>query len=163
VTDLTATLLTAWALAGAGDARGEIDALDHLTGPDWDAIFKDLHGGLILDFGNNRKDAAKRYERAYKADSTALRTVQAYGRFLSRNGTKDAALKIYGEFDKALPDHPLIQQEEKQIGDGAKLPPLVESAQAGAAEALYGIGASIGRRGGEDLALVYLQLALYLE
>ncbi len=35
--------------------------------------------------------------------------------------------------------------------------------QAGAAEALYGLGASIGRRGGEDLALVYLQLALYLE
>ena len=32
----------------------------------------------------------------------------------------------------------------------------------GAAEALYGLGASIGRRGGEDLALIYLQLALYL-
>ena len=36
------------------------------------------------------------------------------------------------------------------------------SAQAGAAEALYGIGATLTRRGGEDLALVYLQLALYL-
>jgi tetratricopeptide (TPR) repeat protein len=41
--------------------------------------------------------------------------------------------------------------------------PLVETPQAGAAEALYGLGASIGRRGGEDLALIYLQLALYLE
>ncbi len=46
---------------------------------------------------------------------------------------------------------------------GKKLPPLVESAQAGAAEALYGIGATLTRRGGEDLALVYLQLALYLQ
>ena len=45
---------------------------------------------------------------------------------------------------------------------GKKLPPLVDSAQAGAAEALYGIGATLTRRGGEDLALVYLQLALYL-
>ena len=36
------------------------------------------------------------------------------------------------------------------------------SPQTGAAEALYGIGASLTRRGGEDLALVYLQLALYL-
>ncbi len=44
-----------------------------------------------------------------------------------------------------------------------KLPPLVDSAQAGAAEALYGIGATLTRRGGEDLALVYLQLALYLQ
>src|SRR5207302_10937524 len=30
------------------------------------------------------------------------------------------------------------------------------------AEALYGLGASLGRQGGEDLALVYLQLAIYL-
>jgi tetratricopeptide (TPR) repeat protein len=45
---------------------------------------------------------------------------------------------------------------------GKKLPPLVETPQSGAAEALYGIGATLTRRGGEDLALVYLQLALYL-
>jgi len=38
----------------------------------------------------------------------------------------------------------------------------VDSAQTGAAEALYGIGATLTRRGGEDLALVYLQLSLYL-
>src|SRR6202158_2475664 len=37
-----------------------------------------------------------------------------------------------------------------------------DSAQSGAAEALYGIGATLTRRGGEDLALVYLQLPLYL-
>ncbi len=51
----------------------------------------------------------------------------------------------------------------KAISDGQKLPSLVDSPQAGAAEALYGLGASIGRRGGEDLALIYLQLALYLQ
>src|SRR5579864_9420303 len=42
------------------------------------------------------------------------------------------------------------------------MPPLVDSPQTGAAEALYGIGATLTRRDGEDLALVYLQLALYL-
>jgi len=51
----------------------------------------------------------------------------------------------------------------KEAKAGKKMPPLVNSVQAGAAEALYGIGASLTRRGGEDLALVYLQLALYLE
>ena len=45
---------------------------------------------------------------------------------------------------------------------GDELPPLVDSAQAGAAEVLYGLGASLGRRGGDDIGLVYLQLALYL-
>ena len=110
-----------------------------------------------------KKDAGKRYESAYKSDPTALRTVQAYGRYLSRNGGKVAALKIYEDFNKQLPNHPLVTAEIKQISDGDKLPPLVDSPQTGAAEALYGIGASIGRRGGEDLALIYLQLALYLQ
>lgn len=50
----------------------------------------------------------------------------------------------------------------REIKAGKRLGPLVETPQAGAAEALYGIGASLTRRGGEDLALVYLQLALYL-
>ena len=163
VTDLTAALLTAWASYGSGEARPAVDEMDKLSGPDWYGIFKDLHAGLIFDVGNNKKEAAKRFESAYKVDPTALRTVQAYGRFLSRNGGKDAALKVYQDFDKALPNHPLIVEEMKQVEDGQKLPPLIENAQAGAAEALYGIGASIGRRGGEDLALVYLQLALYLE
>ena len=163
VTDLTATLLTAWALQGTGDTRAAIDTMDKLTGPDWYAIFKDLHAGLILDVAGDKKGAAKRYDRVYKSDPTALRTVEAYGRFLSRTDTKDNALKVYADFDKALPDHPLVKEEMKQISDGQKLPPLADSPQAGAAEALYGLGASIGRRGGEDLALIYLQLALYLE
>jgi Flp pilus assembly protein TadD len=40
---------------------------------------------------------------------------------------------------------------------------LIGNAQAGGAEALYGLGASLGRRGGEDLGLVYLQLSLAFE
>ena len=163
VTDLAAALLSGWAVYGSGDTHGAIDTLDKLSGPDWYGIFKDLHAGLILDLANNKKDAGKRYERAYKVDPTAVRTVEAYGRFLSRNGSKDDALKVYQDFDKQLPDHPLVAQEMKAVADGDKLPPLVASPQSGGAEALYSIGASIGRRGGEDLALIYLQLALYLE
>ena len=163
VTDLAATLLSAWALAGAGDTHNAIDTLDRLTGPDWYSIFKDLHAGLILDVANNKKDAGKRYERAYKADAVAVRTVQAYGRYLSRTGAKDEALKIYGEFEKTVPNHPVIVEEVKEITAGEKLPVLADSPAAGGAEALYGLGSSIGRRGGEDLALIYLQLALYLE
>jgi tetratricopeptide (TPR) repeat protein len=163
VTDLTATLLTAWALAGSGDTRAATDTMDKLSGPDWYSIFKDMHAGLILDLANNKKDAGKRYERAYKVDPTAVRMVEAYGRYLARTGNKADALKVYEDFNKVLPDHPLIVQEMKAVNDGDKLPVLVDSPQAGAAEALYGLGASIGRRGGEDLALIYLQLALYLE
>src|SRR6266851_3939276 len=63
---------------------------------------------------------------------------------------------------KDLPRHPLVLEGLRETKAGKKLSPLVDSPQTGAAEALYGIGATLTRRGGEDLALVYLQLALYL-
>ena len=118
VTDLTATLLSAWALAGQGDTHEAVDTLDKLTGPDWYGIFKDLHAGLILDMGKDKKAAGKRYLSAYTADPTALRTVEAYGRYLSRTASKDDALKVYQDFAKVLPNHPLINEEMKQISDG---------------------------------------------
>src|SRR3981189_2984919 len=92
-----------------------------------------------------------------------LRISDAYARWLSRNKDGAAAAGIYEAFDKKLPRHPLVQEALRETKAGKKLPPLVDSAQAGAAEALYGIGAQLTRRGGEDLALVYLQLALYLQ
>ncbi len=162
IADLTATLITAWTLQGTNDARSAVDSIDRLTGPDWYAVFKDLHAGLILDLSGNKKDAGKRLERVYKLDANALRAVEAYGRWASRNLGKDDALKIFGDFDKVLPAHPLVMQEIKQIKEGEKLAPLADSPQTGAAEVLFGLGTSLGRQGGEDLALAYLQLAIYL-
>lgn len=162
ITDLTATLLSSWAQFGAKDAKGAVAAIDRLAGPDWYAIFKDLHAGMILDLAGNEKDAGKRFERAYKADSSALRVVEAYGSWVSRNKSPQEALAVYEAFDKVLPRHPLIVEAMTKLKAGEKLPVLISSAQAGAAEALYGLGASLGRRGGEDLGLVYLQLSLHL-
>ncbi|MGH6980902.1 MAG: tetratricopeptide repeat protein, partial [Stellaceae bacterium] len=116
VTDLTATLLAAWALAGAGNPRDAVDTLDKLAGPDWYAIFKDAHAGMILDIANNQAEAGKRYERAYKADAMALRTVQAYVSWLSRNGKTDAARKVLMDFSAAVPNHPLIVKMLEEIG-----------------------------------------------
>jgi tetratricopeptide (TPR) repeat protein len=232
ITDLAATLLGAWAAYGAGDAKGAVESIDKLKGAEWYALFKDLHAGLILDLAGDRKEAGKRFDRAHKLDSTALRVVQAYGSWLSRNGQKDEALKVFQAFDSQLPRHPLITEAKEglespaaQVAAGALkegsrgelvraiqgklglkpdgvygattvravrefqrrnalpasgevdgktlaklnidgrslgLPRLVDSPEAGAAEVLYGLGAALGRRGGEDLGLVYLQLALYL-
>ncbi len=162
ITDLTASLLSAWSTFAANDSKGAIAAIDHLAGPDWYAIFKDLHAGLIYDLAGNQKEAGKRLERAHKLDSTALRVVQAYGSWLSRNRSPKEALAVFEAFDKALPRHPLVMESMEKLKAGEKLPALVTNAQAGAAEALYGLGASLGRRGGEDLGLVYLQLSLFL-
>src|ERR1700722_10073701 len=143
ITDLVATLLSGWASYGAGDTKTAVANIDKLTGPEWYPIFKDLHSGMILELAGKEKEAGVRLERAYKLEDSMLRVADDYARWLSRNKDDAAATAIYEAYDK-------------------KLPSLVDSAQAGAAEALYGIGSSLTRRGAEDLALVYLQLALYL-
>src|SRR6266576_2292787 len=163
ITDLVATLLSGWASYGAGDTKTAIANIDKLTGPEWYPIFKDLHAGMILELGGKEKDAGARLERAYKLDDSMLRVADAYARWQSRNKDVAAATAIYEAFDKKLARHPLVLEGLRESRAGKKLTPLVDSAQSGAAEALYGIGATLTRRGGEDLALVYLQLALYLQ
>jgi len=91
-----------------------------------------------------------------------LRVADDYARWLSRNKDATAATAVYEAFDRKRPRHPLVLEGLRESKAGKKLSPLVDSPQTGAAEALYGIGATLTRRGGEDLALVYLQLALYL-
>jgi tetratricopeptide (TPR) repeat protein len=163
ITDLVATLLSGWASYGAGDAKTAVASIDKLAGPEWYPLFKDLHSGMILELAGKEKDAGQRLERAYKLDDSMLRVADDYARWLSRNKDAAAATAIYEAFDKKLPRHPLVLEKLRETKVGKKLPPLVDSPQAGAAEALYGIGAMLTRKGGEDLALVYLQLALYLE
>ena len=161
ITDLVATLLSGWASYGAGNTQAAVANIDKLAGPEWYPIFKDLHTGMILELANKQKDAGVRFERAYKLDDSALRVSDAYARWLSRNKDAAAATAIYEGFDKKLARHPLVVEGIRETKAGKKLSPLAETPQQGAAEALYGIGASLTRRGGEDLALVYLQLALY--
>src|SRR5712671_1316943 len=163
ITDLVATLLSGWASYGAGDAKSAVANIDKLTGPEWYPIFKDLHSAMILELAGKEKDAGIRLERAYKLEDSMLRVSDDYARWLSRNKDGASAAAIYEAFDKKLPRHPLVLEGLRETKAGKKLPPLVDSAQTGAAEALYGIGATLTRRGGEDLALVYLQLALYLQ
>jgi tetratricopeptide (TPR) repeat protein len=117
---------------------------------------------MIYELADKQKDAGARFERAYKLDDSALRVAESYAHWLSRNKDQAAALAVYENFDKKLARHPIVLEGIRELKAGKKLPPLADSAQSGAAEALYGIGASLTRRGGEDLALVYLQLALYL-
>src|SRR5207245_9988157 len=68
ITDLAATLLSAWTMASPNEAKLATDSIDKLTGADWYVIFKDLHAALILDLAGQKKDAAKRFERAYTHD-----------------------------------------------------------------------------------------------
>jgi len=128
VTDLTATLLSGWAQYGANDAKGAVESIDRLTGPDWYPLFKEFHAGLILDLSNNKKEAGKRFERTYQLNASSLRLVEAYGSWLSRNGSKEEAVKVFTTFDNTLPKHPLIMQAMNRIKVDASIAIPTEAA-----------------------------------
>ncbi|HEY9215432.1 MAG TPA: tetratricopeptide repeat protein [Ancylobacter sp.] len=163
IAELNATLISAWSQLGSGNPRAGVAAIDALQGPEWYAGFKDFHAGLILEASGAKKEAGQRLEQALKIDSKTLRVVDAYARWASRSGNKKLAMETYQAFDKVLPNDPLVTQSMAQLEAGKTLAPLVATPAEGAAEVLYGLGAALGRQGGEDLALVYLQLGHWLD
>ena len=159
--DVTATLLTAWSYAGQGDERQSLAAIDSLKDSGFQ-VFRDYHAALMADLANDLPEATKRFKTAYAEDHTILRLVDAYARFEARHGAKDEALRALDAFGQVLPHHPQIEALEADIAAGRPIAPLVKTAQEGAAEVLYGLGAAGGRQGDELAAIVYLRLSLYL-
>ena len=163
LSDLTVGILVGWTYAGQGDSDAAFRTIDKLTGLEWYAVFKNFHTGLIAELANKRIEAVRRLAAAYQADQGALRVVEAQARELARSGKTDEALAAITTFEKTIPDHPVIEALKADIKAGKTPAPLVSTPQAGAAEFLYGLGAALGRDGGEDLASIYLQLALWLD
>ena len=161
--DLTTQLLTGWAWLGSDQPAKGIDAVDKLRGADFFGTFRDYHAALIADLGGRKEEAAKRFTAALSGDGSALRIAQSAAIFRARSGDKAGALKALADFEKASPRHPLIRETREAIEQGKEARRVVRNAADGAAEVLYGIGGALGRQGGEDLSIVYLQLALYLE
>jgi tetratricopeptide (TPR) repeat protein len=162
VTDLLAALLSGWASYGAGDIKAAVSSIDRLGGPNWYGAFKDFHAGLILDLANRQPEAGARFERVHKLEGADVRVPDGYARWLSRNRDLPAAIAVYEAADRKLPNQPLLLEGLREVRAGGKLPPLVGSPQAGAAEALLSIGSALTRDGKRDFAQVYLQLAVYL-
>ena len=159
--DITATLLTAWTFAGQADEKKGLAAIDALKDTGF-RVFRDYHAALIADLANDLPEATKRFKTAYAEDQTILRLVDAYARFEARHGAKDEALRALDAFGQVLPHHPQIEALTADIRDNKPIQPLIKSAQEGAAEVLYGLGAAGGRQGDELAAMIYLRLSLYL-
>lgn len=161
-TDLTATLLTAWSYAGAGDGKKALDTVAKLRGERYYNTFRDYHAGLIAAVTGDDKEAEARLKAAYDGDRNTLRIVDAYARQEASMGHTDVAIQAYTEFDQLSPRHPLVRDALDKLKAGKPLGKLVTNAQDGAAEVLYGLGSAGSTQGDELPAVIYLRLALYL-
>ncbi len=160
--DLTATLLTAWAYEGSGETKRAIETVDKLRDDNF-SVFRDYHKALIAENGGDVADATKWFKAAYAGDKNTLRLVDAYARFMSGQGDRDEAIRAYDAFDQILPDHPIVKAALADLKAGKALAPVVRTVEQGGAEVLYGLGAAGGRQGDDLAALIYLRLSLYLD
>ena len=161
-TSLTLTLLDAWAAQGMGKLDVALKGLKEIPQQGGTEALAHFHSALMLDLAGRNDEANKEYQSALLASGPSPREVEAYGRFLERTGKNAEARALYAKIADKESLAPIVAASEARIAAGRKPDRLIESPQQGAAEALFGIAASLTDATGADIAILYLRLGLYL-
>ena len=161
-TQLTLSLFDAWAAAAQHDTAAvekDLAVLETEKGAENLVAF---HSALLHDFLGETKVADADYRKAMAGKVVMPRVLEAYGRFLERNGRQGDAAALYrahldsgGLTAVTVPGLARIDQHKRPDS-------MVGSAQDGVAEALFGIAASLTGEHSADVSILYLQMALYL-
>jgi len=159
---LTVALVDAWAAAAQKDETTATADLKSLHGQPAADSLTAFHQALLLDYLGHTEAADAAYSEAMKADGTSPRLVDAYGRFLERNGRGADATALYTKAASTSALAPLASAGLARIAKKDKPDALVRGPQDGVAEALFGIAASLTEDASADVSILYLRLALYL-
>jgi tetratricopeptide (TPR) repeat protein len=158
---LTNNVVSAWAIAGTGNTDGALAMLDGLATQRGVDGLRLMHKALILDHaGRDEADAA--YRQALSVMGMGPRLSDAYGRFLVRKGRSDEAKTLYTRVATENPGHPVATAALRDIEARRSFQPLVTTPAEGVAEALFGIAASLNDRRSIEVAILYLNITLYL-
>jgi tetratricopeptide (TPR) repeat protein len=159
----TVALIDAWAAAGAGDgaeAEAELKGLHAQSSADALTYFNEA---MLAEFLGRKDKADAFYNSEQKSGGPSPRVIDAYGRFLERNGRAKEAQTLYTKVGDDSSFAPVVRAGLARIALGQTPDPLIVRAEDGAAEALFGIAASLGDPSSRDISILYLRLALYLQ
>ncbi|HEY0302574.1 MAG TPA: tetratricopeptide repeat protein, partial [Rhizomicrobium sp.] len=160
-TSLTVALLDAWAAAGMGDKAAAIADLGALRAQGGADALSMFHLALLADYVGDTEIAEASY-RSVLASGGTPRVIDAYGRFLERAARKDEATALYTKFVAEGGLKQIAAAGLARLKSGKKPEALVTRPEDGAAEALFGIAASLTDQSSVDVSILYLRLALYL-
>jgi tetratricopeptide (TPR) repeat protein len=121
------------------------------------------HRALMLDLAGRDADADAAYKFVMAQNANGPRVVEAYGRFLERQGRIDEAKALYQKIQGDESLVPIATAGLARIAAGTKPGRLVDSPQEGAAEGLFSIAVSLNDATSADIAILYLRFALYLQ
>jgi tetratricopeptide (TPR) repeat protein len=161
-TALTLSLMNAWALQGQGDTDGALTELKKIPSEGGTETLASFQSALVNDLAG-RKDAADAAYRQTLTVGVSPRPVEAYGRFLERNGRTAEARAFYTKLLAEASVKPIAAQGLARLDAGQVPERLVASPADGVAEALFGIAASLTDQTTADTAILcYLQFAIAL-
>jgi tetratricopeptide (TPR) repeat protein len=158
----TIPLLDAWAAAGQGNRADTWDAIAMLHGEEGIALLADFNEALAAEFLGDNARAETAYRKVLKAAGPSPRFVDAFGRFLERTGKAPEASALYDAAKVNAAYRPTVEPALKRISEGIKPEALIPRAEDGAAEAMFGVAASLNDASTAMDSIFYLQLALYL-
>ncbi len=156
-----APIAAAWTDFGLNDVDGALSSLAELKEGDGFGVLRHLQEGLINDLAN-RPEAAEAAYRGLVVDpaETPVRIVRAIGSFLERQGRADEAKEIYDGYLASHPRSTLLEAELGRIAKGQPAKSIVASPAEGIAEGFFHLASAVPKDRGDDLAMVYAQLAL---
>ena len=161
-TTLTLLLIDAWAAVGQGNTQDALRDLQQVPNEGGTEALSDYHRALVLDIAGQTADADASYRAAIAAGNTGPRIIDAYGRFLERAGRTDDARAFYTKVQGDEAAAPIAAAGLARLAAGTKPDRLVATPGQGAAEALFGIAASLTDQTSADVAILYLRFALYM-
>ncbi|MEX6505660.1 tetratricopeptide repeat protein [Jiella sp. M17.18] len=162
--------LSSWAELGAGHVDKALMDVDGLKHAPWYTVFNAYQKGLLASVAG-RTDVARAAFQSVLDDQTLARTspdaylgsAESLARVEARAGQKDAALKALDFGLKLAPNYAPLTYLRDRIQRGETIEPPVANIQQGAAETLYVLGQAINRGDGQQVALLYFQLARALD
>ncbi len=158
----TVALLDAWAAAGMGNASDAADDLKTLHAQQSADGLAYFNEALIAEFLGRTDAADTAYRLGQQAIEPTPRFIDAYGRFLERNGRAKEAAALYQSVVSGNAFELVAKAGLARIAAGTIPDPLIKRAEDGAAEALFGIAASLNDDSNREISIFHLRLALYL-
>ncbi len=162
-------LLRGWAAFGAGDIDLALEQIDEAGQAPLFARIVQLNKAMLLDLSGRTTDAEIAYKAAMKSILLSDRAAYAFGTFLQRQGRIVEARNTYTKAIAVFTEAPLsrlalsrLETETTNKTSGKALKRLVNNASEGAAEALFGTAQVLGAQAHFDKALVYLEMARFI-
>ena len=159
---IAASVLRAWALTADNKLADANKVLDGVGQGDLED-FLVFHRALMEEVAGDHTKALELAKKAYEADPSVARIVEAYTRMLGNAGRFDEAEKVFADYAAQGVSHPLVDAVKASVDRKQRPGVFAADAQAGAAELFHSIGVALAREGSPDIAALFLQLGMYLD